>query len=175
MSLPQRLTLAIGLATALAASAARAEDAKFFYEIQPAFENCGDDSLARARKDGITLGVSQIPPEEIIDEKTGTIVIGEAVALRTAAITFGALTVEIDETPAASQPGPLGRGATKIVPHTQIKVEEAEGPLRMVKKSATVGDVAAALASLGAKPRDLVSILRALKAAGALRAELETL
>lgn len=111
----------------------------------------------------------------IVDEKTGTIVIGEAVALRTAAITFGALTVEIDETPAASQPGPLGRGATKIVPHTQVKVEEAEGPLRMVKKSATVGDVAAALASLGAKPRDLVSILRALKAAGALRAELETL
>jgi len=70
MSLPQRLTLAIGLATALASSAARADEAKFFYEIQPAFENCGDDSLARARKDGITLGVSQIPPEEIIDEKT---------------------------------------------------------------------------------------------------------
>src|SRR5437667_11206791 len=69
MTLPQRLTLAIGLATALAASAARADEAKFFYEIQPAFESCGDDSLARARKDGITLGVSQIPPEEIIDEK----------------------------------------------------------------------------------------------------------
>src|SRR5262252_10755418 len=73
MSLPHRLTLAIGLAAALAASSARADEAKFFYEIQPAFDNCGDDSLARARKDGITLGVSQIPPEEIVDEKTGEI------------------------------------------------------------------------------------------------------
>jgi len=111
----------------------------------------------------------------IVDEKTGTIVIGEAVALRTAAITFGALTVEIDETPSASQPAPFGRGATTLVPRTGVKVNEAEGPLRLVRKSATVGDVAAALAALGAKPRDLVSILRALKAAGALRAELETL
>jgi flagellar P-ring protein precursor FlgI len=111
----------------------------------------------------------------IVDEKTGTIVIGEAVALRTAAITFGALTVEIDETQAVSQPGPLSRGGTKVVPQSSVKVHEAEGPIRMVRKSATVGDVAAALASLGAKPRDLVSILRALKAAGALRADLETL
>jgi polar amino acid transport system substrate-binding protein len=70
MTLPQRLIVAFGLAAALATSAARADEPKFFYEIQPAFDNCGDDSLARARKDGITLGVSQIPPEEIIDEKT---------------------------------------------------------------------------------------------------------
>jgi hypothetical protein len=112
----------------------------------------------------------------VVDEKTGTIVIGEAVALRPAAITFGALTVEVEETPAASQPAPLSRGAaTTVVPHTAVKVNEAEQPMRLVKKAATVGDVAAALAALGAKPRDLVSILRALKAAGALRADLETL
>ena len=111
----------------------------------------------------------------IVDEKTGTIVIGEAVALRTCAITFGALSVEIDEAPTASQPAPFGKGATTLVPRTGVKVNEADGPLRVVRKSATVGDVAAALAALGAKPRDLVSILRALKAAGALRAELETL
>ena len=73
MKLPQHLLIAFGLAAAFGASAARAEDAKFFYEIQPMFDNCGDDSLARARKDGITLGVSQIPPEEIIDEKTKAI------------------------------------------------------------------------------------------------------
>jgi flagellar P-ring protein precursor FlgI len=112
----------------------------------------------------------------IIDEKTGTIVIGEAVSLRPAAITFGALTVEVDETPAASQPAPLSRGATtQIIPHSEVKVHETDQPMRLVKKAATVGDVAAALAALGAKPRDLVSILRALKAAGALRADLETL
>lgn len=112
----------------------------------------------------------------IVDEKTGTIVIGEAVALRAAAITFGALTVEVDEAQVASQPtAPLGKGTTKVLQQTGIKVNEADKPMRMLKKAGTVGDVAAALASLGAKPRDLVSILRALKAAGALRAELETL
>jgi flagellar P-ring protein FlgI len=112
----------------------------------------------------------------IIDEKTGTIVIGEQVTLRAAAITFGALTVEVDETQAASQPvAALGRGTTKVLKNSALKINEADKPMRMLKKAATVGDVAAALASLGAKPRDLVSILRALKAAGALRAELETL
>jgi flagellar P-ring protein precursor FlgI len=127
-----------------------------------------------------TLEAIEVDPDlrakVIVDEKTGTIVIGEAVALRAAAITFGALTVEIDEAPAASQPqAPRANGATKIVPHTTIKVSETSSPMRMVRKAATVGDVAAVLASLGAKPRDLVSILRALKVAGALRADLETL
>ncbi|HMG52006.1 MAG TPA: flagellar basal body P-ring protein FlgI [Kofleriaceae bacterium] len=112
----------------------------------------------------------------VIDEKTGTIVIGEAVSLRPAAITFGALTVEVNETAAVSQPGPLSKGGTtQLVPHSDVKVNEADQPIRMVKKAGTVGDVAAALAALGAKPRDLVSILRALKLAGALRADLETL
>jgi flagellar P-ring protein FlgI len=112
----------------------------------------------------------------IIDEKTGTIVIGEAVTLRAAAITFGALTVEVEETPAVSQPqAALAKGTTKVVAHTDIKITEANNPMRMIHQAATVGDVAAVLAALGAKPRDLVSILRALKAAGALRADLETL
>jgi flagellar P-ring protein precursor FlgI len=112
----------------------------------------------------------------VVDEKTGTVVIGEAVTLRTAAITFGSLTVEVSETPIASQPeAPLGRGPTKVLPRSDIKVHEGDNPLRVVNKAATVGDVAAALSALGAKPRDLVSILRALRAAGALRADLETM
>lgn len=112
----------------------------------------------------------------IVDEKTGTIVIGEAVTLRAAAVTFGALTIEIDEAPVVSQPeAPFGRGSTKVVPKTTVKATEADNPIRVIGKAATVGDVAAALASLGAKPRDLVAILRALKAAGALRADLETM
>jgi len=112
----------------------------------------------------------------IIDEKTGTIVIGEAVTLRTVAITFGALTIEVDEAPIASQPdATFGRGTTKILERTSVKVNEADNQIRVLHKAGTVGDVAAALAALGAKPRDLVSILRALKAAGALRADLETL
>ncbi|MFT3694207.1 MAG: flagellar basal body P-ring protein FlgI [Kofleriaceae bacterium] len=113
----------------------------------------------------------------VVDEKTGTVVVGEAVTLRTAAITFGSLTVEVTETPVVSQPAPFsGKGAkTKVVPQTQIKVEEQNNTMRVIHKAATVGDVAAAFAALGAKPRDLISILRALKASGALRAELETM
>ena len=127
-----------------------------------------------ARLEAIEV-IPDVRAKVIIDEKTGTIVIGEAVTLRAAAITFGALTVEVEETPVASQPEVLAKGTTKVLPRSKIKIDEATGPLRMLRKAATVGDVAAVLASLGAKPRDLVSILRALKAAGALRAELETL
>jgi flagellar P-ring protein precursor FlgI len=111
----------------------------------------------------------------IIDEKTGTIVIGEAVTLRAAAITFGALTIEIGEEQVVSQPNELGRGKTTVVPKSNVKVQEQENSIKVMNQAATVGEVAAALAALGAKPRDLVAILRALKAAGALRAELETL
>ncbi|MGE0399511.1 MAG: flagellar basal body P-ring protein FlgI [Kofleriaceae bacterium] len=111
----------------------------------------------------------------IVDERTGTIVIGETVTLRTAAITYGGLTVEIGETPTVSQPTEFGRGDTKVVGRTDIKVKEGENSLRVVSKAATVGDVVSALNALGAKPRDLVAILRALKASGALRADLETM
>ncbi|MEO8552277.1 MAG: flagellar basal body P-ring protein FlgI [Kofleriaceae bacterium] len=113
----------------------------------------------------------------IVDEKTGAIVVGEAVTLRPAAITFGSLTVEVTEAPIVSQPAApsfgKGGGTTKVVPNTTIKVDEANHPIKVMGKATTVGDVAAAFAALGAKPRDLVSILRALKAAGALRADLE--
>lgn len=119
--------------------------------------------------------VPDLKAKVIVDEKTGTVVIGEAVTLRAAAITFGALTIEIGEEPVVSQPEAFGRGKTQVVPRTNVKVDEADRPIRVVNPAATVGDVAAALAALGAKPRDLVAILRALKAAGALRADLESL
>jgi flagellar P-ring protein precursor FlgI len=111
----------------------------------------------------------------IIDEKTGTIVIGENVRLRTAAVTFGSLTIEISESPEVSQPGEFSKGKTTVVNRSKLTVKEESQPMRVMKPAATVADVAAALGALGAKPRDLVPILRALKAAGSLRAEIETL
>jgi flagellar P-ring protein precursor FlgI len=116
-----------------------------------------------------------IKAKVVIDEKTGTIVIGEAVTLRAAAITFGSLTVDIQETPTVSQPQPIAGGKTKVVPRSDVKVTEENKPIHVLHKAATVADVAAALSALGAKPRDLVAVLRALAAAGALRADLETL
>jgi ABC-type amino acid transport substrate-binding protein len=70
MSNRHRLALAVGLTAALAAAPALAQDPKFFFETQPLFDNCGDGSLARVQKDGITLGFSQNPPEAMLDEKT---------------------------------------------------------------------------------------------------------
>ncbi len=116
-----------------------------------------------------------LPARVVIDEKTGTIVVGENVRLRAAAITFGALTVEVDEAKEVSQPGEFAAGTTKVVPKTTVKVKEDDNTIKVVKPAATVADVATALGALGAKPRDLVSVLRALAAAGALRADIVTL
>jgi polar amino acid transport system substrate-binding protein len=65
-----KLALALSVTSLLAVSAARAQEQKFFFEIQPMFDNCGDGSLAKAQKEGITLGFSQNPPEAMLDEKT---------------------------------------------------------------------------------------------------------
>ena len=112
----------------------------------------------------------------VIDERTGTIVVGEHVELAPAAVAFGGLTVEVGEAPEVSQPGLLSRtGETVVVPRSTVTATEQPGDLKVLPRAATVGDVTAALSSLGAKPRDLVSILRALKAAGALRADLESM
>ena len=111
----------------------------------------------------------------VIDERTGTIVVGANVTLGPAAIAHGGLTVKVAETPIASQPNALSPGQTVVTPTTDIKVDEEAGRLNMVQGGATVADVAAALNALGVKPRDLVPIFRALKAAGALRAEIEVI
>jgi flagellar P-ring protein precursor FlgI len=147
------------------------DSAAIVVKISPDFKGKVPDLIAK-------LEAIEVDPDVkakvVVDEKTGTIVVGEAVQLRPAAITFGSLTVEVTETPQVSQPSaPFTKGKTKVVPQTTIKVDEASHPMHVIAKSTTVGDVAAAFAALGAKPRDLVSILRALKAAGALRADLE--
>ncbi len=116
-----------------------------------------------------------VPARVVIDEKTGTVVIGGAVRLRAAAIAYGGLTVSIEEAPEVSQPGPLAGGKTEVVPRTSIEITDNGGELRPIADAASVTDVAAALNALGAKPRDLIAILQALRAAGALRADVEVM
>jgi flagellar P-ring protein precursor FlgI len=112
----------------------------------------------------------------VVDERTGTVVVGANVSLGPAAIASGGLEVEISETQAVSQPSGLSNtGTTVAVPHTDIKVNEKQDSLHLVSSASTVADVAAALNALGVKPRDLVAILQALKAAGALTAEIQLL
>lgn len=115
------------------------------------------------------------PARVVIDERTGTVVLGSNVRISEAAIAQGGLTVEIIETPAVSQPqAPFGAtGETVVVPQTEIKAQTLPGSLQHVKATATLTDVVTAVNALGAKPRDLISIFQALHTAGALRADIE--
>ena len=109
----------------------------------------------------------------VINERTGTIIIGDKVRISPVAIAHGSLAIEISEMPEVSQPLPLApeRAETTVVPRTNITVKEQKASLIPVS-GVTLGQVIRALNALGVTPRDLISILQALKASGALRAEL---
>ena len=111
----------------------------------------------------------------IIDETSGIIVMGERVRISTVAIAQGNLTIRITETPQVSQPGPFTTGGTTTtVPRTRIDVDEkGKKKFGIVKNSLTLQQLVANLNTLGIGPRDLISILQAIKAAGAMQATLE--
>ncbi len=115
-----------------------------------------------------------MPAKIIINERTGTIIIGDNVKISPVAIAHGSLAIEIKEEPKVSQPGPFAseKAETILVPRTDIKVEEQKASLVEVS-GVTLGEIVRALNALGVTPRDLISILQALKSAGALNAELE--
>ena len=109
----------------------------------------------------------------VLNERTGTIVMGDNVRISTVAVTHGSLSLVIKETPQVSQPAPLSKtGETVVVPRTDLKVVEENRRLMVMQEGASIGDVVRALNLLGVTPRDLISILQAVKAAGALQAEL---
>ena len=109
----------------------------------------------------------------IIDERTGTVVMGENVRISTVAVAHGNLFVQIAESPEVSQPAPLSPGQTTVVPRTDITIEEGEERLLVVPKGVGIGEVVNALNAIGVTPRDLIAILQAIKASGSLHAELK--
>ena len=111
----------------------------------------------------------------VINERTGTIVMGEHVRIAPVAVAHGSLTVQITEKPTVSQPLPFSKGTTKVVPQTSIQVQEAKGHLAVVGGGVTIGQLINGLNAIGATPRDLISILQSIKAAGAMDAELEVI
>ena len=113
----------------------------------------------------------------VIDERSGVIVMGENVRISTVAIAQGNLTIRITETPQVSQPSPLANtGETAVVPRTNIDVdEEAEHKLAHLPSGVTLQELVNGLNSLGVGPRDLITILQGIKAAGALQADIELL
>jgi len=110
----------------------------------------------------------------IINERTGTVVMGENVRISTVAIAHGNLSIEIREDARVSQPLPFSpRGETAVIPDSEVQVQEGINPIFLVNSGVSIASVVKALNALGVSPRDLIAIFQALKAAGALQAELE--
>ncbi len=110
----------------------------------------------------------------IINERTGTVIMGENVRISTVAIAHGNLSIEIKEDPSVSQPLPFSpRGETVVTPDSDVLVQEGNNPIFLVNSGVSIAAVVKALNALGVSPRDLIAIFQALKAAGALQAELE--
>jgi len=111
----------------------------------------------------------------VIDESSGIVVMGENVKVSTVAIAQGNLTISITEDPFVSQPAPLSRGETVVVPSSGVDVQEDSGGLVMVPGGVELRQLVNGLNALGVTPRDMISILQALKAAGAIQAEIEVM
>lgn len=111
-----------------------------------------------------------------LDERTGTVVIGENVKISKVAISHGNLVIRVDDLTKVSQPKPLSAGQTVVVPKTLLTVEEVGGKserLMVVDPGINISDLVKALNAMGTSPRDLIAIFQALKASGALKAQLE--
>ncbi len=111
----------------------------------------------------------------VIDERSGIIVMGRDVRVSTVAVAQGNLTVTISEAPQVSQPQPLSRGQTRVVPRTRIGVQEDGKRLAVVREGVSLQQLVDGLNALGIGPRDLISILQAIKAAGAIQADIEVM
>ncbi len=109
----------------------------------------------------------------VLDERNGTVVMGSNVRISTVAIAHGNLMVRIKEKPRISQPLPFSEGETAVVPDSTVTVREGANRLMVLPEGVSIGQVVQALNAIGVTPRDLIAILQAIKAAGALQAELE--
>jgi len=121
----------------------------------------------------------EVTPEAVakvvVNERTGTVVIGEKVTIDEVAVAQGGLTVRITSHKEVSQPPPLSPGSTVVTENANVKAEEKSTNLIVVPKSPSVGDLVRALNAVGATPRDIIAILQAIKTAGALHAELQVI
>ncbi|MBN2704307.1 MAG: flagellar basal body P-ring protein FlgI [Pontiellaceae bacterium] len=111
----------------------------------------------------------------VVNERTGTVVLGGEVSISTAIVAHGNLTVRVGSTLGVSQPGPFSTGDTAIIQDTQVEVEEDPAKVILVPQTTSVEELADVLNQLGASPRDLISILEALQSMGSLQMELITL
>jgi flagellar P-ring protein FlgI len=123
--------------------------------------------------EGLEVAPARSAAKVIMNARTGSVVMNQAVTLESCAISHGNLSVTISSEPQVSQPGPFSGGKTVVTQNVQVEVKKDPGKVVMVKGGASLAEVVKAMNAIGASPQDLLSILQALKAAGSLRAELE--
>jgi flagellar P-ring protein precursor FlgI len=127
-----------------------------------------------ARLEQVTLPIDA-PAKVVVNERTGTVIMGSQVRISTVAVSHGNLSIHIKSEFQVSQPPPFAPpgAATVVVPRTDVGVTEDKASLAVMAGGASIGDVVSGLNAIGATPRDLIAILQAIKRAGALNAELE--
>ncbi|MYZ52867.1 flagellar basal body P-ring protein FlgI [Malikia spinosa] len=118
---------------------------------------------------------SQQAPKVVLNGRTGSIVMNQAVTLEACAVAHGNLSIVIGSSAEVSQPAPLSQGQTVVTTRTNIEIKQEPGQLMLLPRAVLLADVVKALNAIGATPQDLLAILQAMKAAGALRAELEVI
>jgi len=155
----------------LGSPVARAVDAgSVNLQVPAAYKDALPDLIAKLEVLPIQ---TDVPARVVINERTGTVVIGGQVQISAAAVAHGNLSVRITTKYEVSQPNPLSQtGDTKVVPQEQVDVREGTAKLATLPEGTTLAAVVDALNALGASPRDIVAIVQALQAAGALRAEI---
>ncbi|MFC6622701.1 flagellar basal body P-ring protein FlgI [Novosphingobium panipatense] len=139
-------------------------------ELRPYGSGSLIDLLTRV--ENLPVAVDQ-PARIVINEAAGTVVMGADVRVSPVAIAQGGLTISVTETPVASQPGPLSAGQTAVLPRTRIEANDGNGAaLAMLTSGTSLQTLVGGLNALGVSPRDLITILQALRTAGALQAEI---
>jgi flagellar P-ring protein precursor FlgI len=124
--------------------------------------------------ESLNVTPARAPAKVIVNSRTGSVVMNQAVTLETSAVAHGNLSIIINTEPVISQPGPFAqRGETVVTQRSQVEIRTDEGNLMLLPNGADLGEVVKALTAIGATTQDLLSILQALKAAGSLRADLE--
>lgn len=150
---------------------ARAIDARMIQIGAPA--NADERVGFLARVQNLQVTPTQASAKVVVNARTGSVVMNQAVRINDCAVAHGSLSVVINTEPVVSQPAALSGGATVATQRSQIEVNQGSGALQVLRSGASLADVVKGLNALGANPQDLVSILQAMKSAGALRAELE--
>jgi len=164
---------AAAIESALGKGAARAIDSRRI-EVQVPAPGSEVVSGLLAKVENLTVTVRP-PAKVIVNERTGTVVMGQQVSLGPCSILHGNLSVVITTEFRVSQPLPYSQGQTQVVPQTTVRAMESPAHRIELREGASVDDLINGLEAIGATPRDIVAILEAIRAAGALQAELEVI